>query len=115
VFLAVYESSRLLRTAQPPKEPHCSASHTCVLGNPAGIGKSTLLGLISGTLEPVKGHITRNPKVGRACGLLTCSHTCRVSRGWCVWQHLLTSCCLLTLEPVIIAHASCFPRAHLLR
>jgi ABC-type polysaccharide/polyol phosphate transport system ATPase subunit len=29
----------------------------------AGIGKSTLLGLISGTLEPVKGHITRNPKV----------------------------------------------------
>jgi ABC-type polysaccharide/polyol phosphate transport system ATPase subunit len=30
----------------------------------AGIGKSTLLGLISGTLQPTKGHITRNPKVG---------------------------------------------------
>lgn len=29
----------------------------------AGIGKSTLLNLIAGTLEPTKGHIARNPKV----------------------------------------------------
>jgi ABC-type nitrate/sulfonate/bicarbonate transport system ATPase subunit len=29
----------------------------------AGIGKSTLLNLIGGTLEPTIGHITRNPKV----------------------------------------------------
>lgn len=33
---------------------------------PNGIGKSTLLGLISGELEPTKGHVFRNPKVG--CG-----------------------------------------------
>lgn len=32
----------------------------------AGIGKSTLLGLISGQLEPTKGTITRNPKVRMA-------------------------------------------------
>ncbi|KAG1664619.1 hypothetical protein FOA52_004494 [Chlamydomonas sp. UWO 241] len=30
---------------------------------PNGIGKSTMLSLISGALEPTKGHITRNPKV----------------------------------------------------
>jgi len=30
---------------------------------PNGIGKSTLLGLISGHLEPSTGHISRNPKV----------------------------------------------------
>ena len=30
---------------------------------PNGIGKSTLLGLISGTLTPTKGHVYRNPKV----------------------------------------------------
>lgn len=30
---------------------------------PNGIGKSTLLGLISGTLEPTKGRVYRNPKV----------------------------------------------------
>jgi len=28
-----------------------------------GIGKSTLLNLIAGSLEPVKGHVQRNPKV----------------------------------------------------
>ncbi|KAL3162625.1 hypothetical protein ABBQ38_008672 [Trebouxia sp. C0009 RCD-2024] len=33
---------------------------------PNGIGKSTLLGLISGQLEPTKGTITRNPKVRMA-------------------------------------------------
>ena len=32
----------------------------------AGIGKSTLLGLISGQLEPTRGTITRNPKVRMA-------------------------------------------------
>ena len=32
----------------------------------AGIGKSTLLGLISGTLEPTSGHITRNSSVRMA-------------------------------------------------
>ena len=31
---------------------------------PNGIGKSTLLGLISGHLEATTGQITRNPKVG---------------------------------------------------
>jgi ABC-type polysaccharide/polyol phosphate transport system ATPase subunit len=31
---------------------------------PAHAGKSTLMGLISGHLQPTKGHITRNPKVG---------------------------------------------------
>jgi ATP-binding cassette subfamily F protein 3 len=30
---------------------------------PNGIGKSTLLGLISGTLEPTKGRVYKNPKV----------------------------------------------------
>ncbi|KAL4515714.1 hypothetical protein Ndes2437B_g07137 [Nannochloris sp. 'desiccata'] len=30
---------------------------------PNGIGKSTLLGLISGTLEPTKGRVYRNPKL----------------------------------------------------
>ena len=30
---------------------------------PNGIGKSTLLGLISGQLQPLSGHISRNPKV----------------------------------------------------
>jgi energy-coupling factor transporter ATP-binding protein EcfA2 len=39
-------------------------SRAAIVG-PNGIGKSTLLGLISGALEPVTGHITRNPKVGR--------------------------------------------------
>jgi hypothetical protein len=33
----------------------------------AGIGKSTLLGLIAGTLEPTQGTITRNPKVREQC------------------------------------------------
>jgi ABC-type protease/lipase transport system fused ATPase/permease subunit len=37
-------------------------SRAAIVG-PNGIGKSTLLGLIAGSLEPVKGHITRNPKV----------------------------------------------------
>ena len=36
------------------------------LDTPAGIGKSTLLGLISGSLEPTKGTITRNAKVRMA-------------------------------------------------
>jgi len=36
------------------------------LDNSAGIGKSTLLGLISGSLEPTKGTITRNAKVRMA-------------------------------------------------
>lgn len=36
------------------------------LDDPAGIGKSTLLGLISGSLEPTKGTITRNAKVRMA-------------------------------------------------
>lgn len=31
-------------------------------------GKSTLLGLISGELEPTKGHVYRNPKVGGWAG-----------------------------------------------
>ena len=35
----------------------CDCTHVA-----AGIGKSTLLGLISGQLEPIKGNITRNPK-----------------------------------------------------
>jgi energy-coupling factor transporter ATP-binding protein EcfA2 len=36
---------------------------------PNGIGKSTLLGLISGELEPTRGHVQRNSKVrGRAGG-----------------------------------------------
>lgn len=37
-------------------------SRAAIVG-PNGIGKSTLLGLIAGTLEPSQGHITRNPKV----------------------------------------------------
>lgn len=41
-------------------------SRASIVG-PNGIGKSTLLGLISGTLEPVSGHVTRNPK---ACATL---------------------------------------------
>ena len=35
----------------------------CAIVGPNGIGKSTLLGLISGTLEPTRGTVTRNPKV----------------------------------------------------
>ena len=31
-----------------------------------GIGKSTLLGLISGSLDEVKGYITRNPQIRMA-------------------------------------------------
>ncbi len=41
-------------------------SRLAIVG-PNGIGKSTLLGLINGSLEPTKGTITRNPKVGRCC------------------------------------------------
>eukprot|EP00197_Chlamydomonas_leiostraca_P008797 CAMPEP_0202864636 /NCGR_PEP_ID=MMETSP1391-20130828/4798_1 /ASSEMBLY_ACC=CAM_ASM_000867 /TAXON_ID=1034604 /ORGANISM="Chlamydomonas leiostraca, Strain SAG 11-49" /LENGTH=767 /DNA_ID=CAMNT_0049544399 /DNA_START=78 /DNA_END=2381 /DNA_ORIENTATION=- len=37
-------------------------SRAAIVG-PNGIGKSTLLGLISGHLQPTQGHITRNPKV----------------------------------------------------
>ena len=37
-----------------------------LIGRFAGIGKSTLLNLISGILEPTVGHITRNPKVRMA-------------------------------------------------
>lgn len=33
----------------------------------AGIGKSTLLNLIAGVLEPTKGQISRNPKVPLSC------------------------------------------------
>ena len=36
---------------------------TIILHLTAGIGKSTLLDLIGGSLEPTKGTITRNPKV----------------------------------------------------
>ena len=53
----------------------------------AGIGKSTLLNLIAGTLEPTKGHIARNPKVphSRCCSprhhclaheYRRCAHAC---------------------------------------
>jgi len=38
-------------------------SSRIVLVGSNGIGKSTLLNLISGTLEPTQGHIFRNPKV----------------------------------------------------
>ena len=38
-------------------------SRAAIVG-PNGIGKSTLLGLIAGTLEPVVGHVTRNHQVG---------------------------------------------------
>ncbi len=49
---------------------------------PAGIGKSTLLNLIGGTLQPTKGHITRNAKASvdgdksilEQLTLLTCTH-----------------------------------------
>ncbi|KAF8071383.1 ABCF3 [Scenedesmus sp. PABB004] len=37
-------------------------SRAAIVG-PNGIGKSTLLGLIAGTLQPLRGHITRNPAV----------------------------------------------------
>jgi putative ribosome biogenesis GTPase RsgA len=50
-----------------PQSPHSPLqdleSRAAIVG-PNGIGKSTLLQLISGALEPVVGHITRNPKVG---------------------------------------------------
>ena len=39
-----------------------TSSRLAIVG-PNGIGKSTLLGLISGTLEPTKGHVYNNPKV----------------------------------------------------
>jgi ATP-binding cassette subfamily F protein 3 len=42
-------------------------SRAAIVG-PNGIGKSTLLGLIAGTLEPVTGHVTRNHQVSQ--GLL---------------------------------------------
>jgi hypothetical protein len=62
-------------------------SRAAIVG-PNGIGKSTLLGLISGALEPVKGHITRNPKVGATSSLLLLllQYSC-----------ILLGCCLLLL------------------
>lgn len=44
---------------------------------PNGIGKSTLLGLISGELQPTRGHVYRNPKVGGWCA---------VQGGWSAGQ-----------------------------
>ncbi len=41
------------------REALCCSCHLLL----AGIGKSTLLNLIGGSLEPTKGTITRNPKV----------------------------------------------------
>lgn len=55
-------------------------SRAAIVG-PNGIGKSTLLGLISGALEPVTGQITRNPKVG----LLT-YHSCHTTHDHRVKQ-----------------------------
>lgn len=43
---------------------------------PNGIGKSTMLGLISGTLEPTKGFIHRNSKVPAGCWM-------RKGQRWC--------------------------------
>lgn len=54
----------------PERCSACAAPFLCRLDlssrfaivGPNGIGKSTLLGLISGELQPTKGHVYRNPK-----------------------------------------------------
>lgn len=39
----------------------------CAVVGPNGIGKSTLLKLISGELEPISGTVFRSAKVGISC------------------------------------------------
>ena len=50
--------------------------------NVAGIGKSTLLNLIAGVLEPTKGQISRNPKVPLSCVCLSADDV-GTSLQWC--------------------------------
>lgn len=64
-------SSRLHVPGMPERCSACAPPFLCRLDlssrfaivGPNGIGKSTLLGLISGELQPTKGHVYRNPKV----------------------------------------------------
>ena len=46
-----------------PHRPRLDLESRFAIVGPNGIGKSTLLGLISGTLQPTAGHVYRNPKV----------------------------------------------------
>ena len=52
--------------------------------SPAGIGKSTLLNLIAGVLEPTKGQISRNPKVRVSANLLTDIYEVGECPKWCI-------------------------------
>ena len=54
--------------APPPSRCSLDLNSRFSIVGPNGIGKSTLLGLISGELEPTRGHVHRNPKVRRRRG-----------------------------------------------
>ena len=82
----------------------------------AGIGKSTLLGLISGQLEPTRGTVTRNPKVGLAS---VCASSLHQLLSFCVRRvSLALHCCLPVVPmaaspPELVAMGSCaMPHHH---
>lgn len=64
-------------TVHPGPDLACTCSRTrsrfAIVG-PNGIGKSTLLGLISGHLQPTTGYVTRNPKA--SCQAQTSCSSC---------------------------------------
>jgi hypothetical protein len=70
-----------------PERTHCIA----------GIGKSTLLNLIAGALEPSKGHIARNPKARPACRHPLQAHHAMHSRGPHASSKRVRSCRQMTL------------------
>ena len=87
----------------------------------AGIGKSTLLGLISGQLEPMRGTVTRNPKVGLAsvCASksslavpLLCMQSsrslCTPACKWYLWQAHLTRLLPRGCAPCLIIMKTCY-------
>lgn len=59
------EGVRLPPAVAPPHRTGIDMESRLAIVGPNGVGKSTLLGLISGTLEPTSGYIQRNQKARR--------------------------------------------------
>jgi ABC-type transport system involved in cytochrome bd biosynthesis fused ATPase/permease subunit len=98
-------SSRRSNQAKPATRIICAGTLLSCAARlaAAGIGKSTLLNLIGGTLEPTVGHITRNAKVPpqlQPPSTLLCTQRRALCQAAPMRNHsLLTSAGLLRMGP----------------